>query len=130
MRHPRFVIGGMILTTLIGFAALPFLESDFIPDFKEGHLIIHMTAVPGTSLEQSLKLGRQVTEKLRQLPEIRSVAQRVGRASLDEDTSGPHTSEFEVDLNQVDGKASDRLMPAFAKRLTGSLGPVFLSVVF
>ncbi|WP_339078186.1 efflux RND transporter permease subunit (plasmid) [Acetobacter sp. AC2005] len=125
MRHPRFVIGGMILTTLIGFAALPFLESDFIPDFKEGHLIIHMTAVPGTSLEQSLKLGRQVTEKLRQLPEIRSVAQRVGRASLDEDTSGPHTSEFEVDLNQVDGKASRQIDARVRKALDGFVGASF-----
>ncbi len=48
--HPRMVIGAALLVTALGCAALPFFGADFIPDLKEGHFTLHMSAVPGTSL--------------------------------------------------------------------------------
>jgi len=57
-----------------------------------------MSAVPGTSLHESLRLGRQVTRELLKIPYVRSVAQRVGRAEKADDILGTHDSEFEVAL--------------------------------
>ena len=85
--------------TIAGCAALPFFGGSFIPELKEGHFIVHMSAVPGTSLDESLRIGAPYRRGLRQLPAVRSVAQRVGRAEQSsEDTWGAHYSEFEVDL--------------------------------
>lgn len=105
-RHARAVIGSIILLTLAGLAILPFLGRGFLPEFREGHFIIHMNAVPGTSLQESLRLGYRVTRELLGLPTVRSVAQRVGRAEAD-DTFGPHSSEFEVDLKPLKGKQAE-----------------------
>lgn len=98
-QHPRIVVGGVALFTLAGLATLPFLGGGFLPELSEGHFIVHMSAVPGTSLEESLRLGRQVTLELLKIPYVRSVAQRVGRAEKADDIMGPQDSEFEVDLN-------------------------------
>lgn len=90
--------------TVLGVAALPFFGGGFIPELQEGHFIIHMSAVPGTSLKQSLALGRRVTAGLLALPPVKSVAQQVGRAEQADDTLGPHESEFNVTLNpRADG---------------------------
>src|SRR5213593_665235 len=66
-----------------------------------------MSAVPGTSLEQSLRLGREVTAELLKNSHISSVSQQVGRAELADDTWGPHYSEFHVDLKPLSGEQAE-----------------------
>jgi CzcA family heavy metal efflux pump len=109
-RHPRVVIAGVVLLTLGGLAALPFFGGGFVPELKEGHFIIHMTAVPGTSLAESLRLGGRVTDELMKLPEVRAVGQRVGRAEAADDIMGTHSSEIEVDLKPLGAAASERAL--------------------
>jgi Cu/Ag efflux pump CusA len=65
-----------------------------------------MAAVPGTSLDASLQLGRTVSTALLADSRVRSVAQRAGRTELGEDTYGTHYSEFEVDLVPMNGRQS------------------------
>jgi len=73
-RQPRTVIAVAIIVTGLGLAALPFFGGSFIPELREGHFIVHMSAVPGTSIAESLRLGKQVSAALKQLPAVKSVA--------------------------------------------------------
>ncbi len=108
-RHSAMVMAAVVVLVLGAVAVVPFLESSFIPDLREGHFIVHMQAVPGTSVGEALRLGDQVTKMLLKNPNVRMVAQRVGRAELAADTPGPQSSEFEVDLkpNAPDSVQSD-----------------------
>jgi CzcA family heavy metal efflux pump len=96
-RAPVLVIAGATVLTVLGLAALPTFRSTFLPDFAEGHYIVHMTDVPGTSLNESVRIGNQVTAALLKVPYVRRVAQKAGRAALLE-TRGPYASEIGVDL--------------------------------
>ena len=100
------ILVGLILAAAV--AILPALRGSFIPELNEGHFIVHVWSLPGTSLEQSLEIGGRITEALRKLPFVRSVAQRVGRAEAYEDTWGTHYSEMEVDLRPLSGAEADR----------------------
>jgi Cu/Ag efflux pump CusA len=102
--RPRATIAVGILVTVAGLAALPFFSGTFIPELKEGHFITHMSAVPGTSIAESLRLGALVTAALRDLRSVRLVAQRVGRAERSDDTLGTHNSEFDIDLKPLGGE--------------------------
>jgi CzcA family heavy metal efflux pump len=97
-KAPHAVMAAVVVLTLLGIASLPFFTASFLPELKEGHFIVHLSAVPGTSLEESLRIGRAVTAELLKNPYVRSVSQRVGRAELSEDTWGTHYSEYDVDL--------------------------------
>jgi Cu/Ag efflux pump CusA len=92
-RRPRTVIVPALVLCLGAAATLPFFGGEFLPEFREGHFIVHMAAIPGTSLEESLRVGREVTLKLLKNPHIRSVSQQAGRAEQGEDTWGTHYSE-------------------------------------
>lgn len=105
-RHPRMVISSAALVTLAGIASLAFLGGAFLPELREGHFLVHMSTVPGTSLEESMRLGRQVTQELLKIPYVRSVAQRSGRAEEADDVFGTNYSEFEVDLKPLKGEAA------------------------
>jgi len=106
-RGYRSVILVVGLLALAGLAALPFFGGSYLPELKEGHYIVHMAAVPGTSLTESLRIGRQVSAGLMRLPIVRAVSQRVGRAEKADDTYGTHSSEFEVDLKPLSGKEAE-----------------------
>jgi Putative silver efflux pump len=106
-RRPRSVAAAAALVCLGAIATLPFFGATFLPEFREGHYLIHMSAVPGTSLDESFRLGARVTAALERDPRVRTVAQRIGRAELSEDTWGTHYTEFEVDLVPLTGEDAE-----------------------
>jgi CzcA family heavy metal efflux pump len=121
--RPRALIAAAALLTIAGCAALPFLGGGFIPELKEGHFVVHMSAVPGTSIDESLRVGARIAQALRQLPEVRSVAQRAGRAEESEDTWGPHYSEFEVDLKPgLSGDEAEKAQADIRRTFVGFVG--------
>lgn len=91
---------GLVIILVTGGLMTIGLKARFLPNLKEGHFIIHITAEPGTSIPASVAIGNELTAELLKLPYVRTVAQRVGRAEAD-DTFGPHESEFEVDLKPL-----------------------------
>lgn len=129
-KYPRAVLAVVAVLILVGVAILPFLEGSFLPELREGHFIIHMTAVPGTSVEGSLRLGTQVTRELQKLPFVRLVAQRVGRAELADDTAGIHSSEIEVDLKPISGEEAEEAGFTIRQTLANFPGASFTTNTF
>lgn len=124
-RAPWLVIGCAALATVGGIAVLPFLRTTFLPELHEGHFIVHMSAVPGSSLEESIARGKHVTAALEELPFVRAVGQRTGRAELDEDTWGPYYSEIEVDLKPMGGDQEEAAEAKIRKTLSQFSGLSF-----
>ncbi len=129
-RAPRLVIGCVAVVTVLGVAALPFFTSSFLPELREGHYIVHMISVPGSSLEDSLRVGREVTAALNKFPFIRAVSQRVGRAEQSEDTWGPNYSEIDVDLKPMGGEEEEAAVGTIRNTLSQFSGLSFSVLTF
>ncbi|HEY1315154.1 MAG TPA: efflux RND transporter permease subunit, partial [Steroidobacteraceae bacterium] len=98
-KHFRMVAAVLVCLVIAALAALPFLGGTFMPEFREGHFVIQATsAVPGTSLESMVTIGKRISAEILALPYVKSIEQQVGRAEQGEDTWGPHRSEFHVGL--------------------------------
>ena len=118
-------MGATLALCAAAAAAAPFFGGAFLPELQEGHFIVHMAAVPGTSLEESLRLGRAVTLELLKNPHIRSVAQQAGRAESADDTWGPHYSEFHVDLQPLSGEEGGQVQGEIRAALSQFPGVYF-----
>jgi CzcA family heavy metal efflux pump len=124
-RAPALVIAGAAVLTVLGLAALPTFRSTFLPDFAEGHYIVQMTDVPGTSLNESVRIGNQITAALRKVPYVRRVAQKAGRAALLE-TRGPYASEIGVDLQPgLNGKQNEAALDGIRQAIKKFPGLTF-----
>jgi CzcA family heavy metal efflux pump len=122
-RVPRLVIAAVALFVALGIGTLFLLSESFLPELREGNITVHMTAVPGTSLQESMRLGDRITETLLKIPSVRSVAQRAGRAELGTDTMGTHESEMDVNLQARNGsqvKAAQEGISEAISRLPGA----------
>ena len=100
-RHPWPLIVGVALFVVLSLSRLSSLGGQFLPEFREGHFVLGVSTAPGTSLTESLRIGRQISEALLKNPHIATVEQQIGRAELGEDTWGPHKSEFHVELKPL-----------------------------
>ena len=106
---------GVIVVALLCVAALgalPFMSGNFIPQLREGHYIVHMGLAPGTSLSESVRVGREVSDALMRVPGVRLVAQRAGRANEVVDPTGVQLSEFEVELAPMSPSRQDATLRA------------------
>lgn len=129
-RHYRGVEIGVIVLTLASLVALPLMRGGFIPELREGHFIVHMSAVPGTSLQESLRLGERVTAALLKLPQVDLVAQRAGRAEAADDALGTHYSEFDVALKPLSGEQAEAAQAAVRDTLAQFPGVNFAVKTF
>ena len=100
----------ILLITAAALITTRYFEGEFLPEFREGHYFIHMSAVPGTSLEESLRIGKLLTDDLKKIPGIRAVSQQAGRAEMGEDPFGPHYSEIHVDLERCEGEEEEQIV--------------------
>ena len=111
-----------VVAAAIGAALLP---RAFLPPFNEGTFTINMLFNPGISLAESNRVGLIAEKLLLDVPEVKAVGRRTGRAELDEHAEGVHSSEIEVDLKKG-GRSKDVVVADMRARL--SVLPVALNV--
>lgn len=109
-RHFKTVMIMGVLACLIGIAAFLRLDHKFLPELREGHFIVHTASVPGTSLQESIRVGSLLTERFMAIAGVESVSQWAGRAERGADTYGSHYSEYEVRLKPLSGPEQQRVL--------------------
>lgn len=109
----------LILTGITGLiATITFfsLGRSFLPSFNEGSFTINVSTLPGISLDESDRIGRQAEEILLTIPEIQTVARKTGRAELDEHALGVNTSEIEAPF-KLDKRSKDEVLTEMRQKL-------------
>lgn len=117
LRFPKLVLAASAVALALTLAVLPFLGRAFLPEFNEGSLTISVLTVPGTSLDESNKIGKLAEQILLTHPEVKSTARRTGRAELDEHAQGVNAAELDVRF-ELDGKSKEDFLDELRSALS------------
>src|SRR6202048_1065190 len=96
--HAPLLLTAVGLAVVVATVAAFLLPRTFLPTFNEGTFTINALFNPGISLAESHRVGLIAERLILEVPEVKSVGRRTGRAELDEHAEGVHYSEFDVDL--------------------------------
>ena len=90
---------GLFIVSLFVFSTM---GRSFLPEFNEGSLTLSVVTQPGTSLEESDRLGNLIETELLLIPEIASTARRTGRGELDEHSQTTNSAEIDVNFDLLE----------------------------
>lgn len=122
VRHVKTLIMFSVLLCVLACATFFRFENKLLPELREGHFIVHTSSISGTSLAESLRIGKQLTQEFLKINGVVSVSQWAGRAERGADTYGSHYSEYEVHLSPLSGKEQQRVLTELRETLKNFLG--------
>ena len=121
LSHKKTVVGSTLALFIVALGLFFTLGHSFLPPFNEGSFTINISSLPGISLEESDRIGRQAEELLLSIPEIQTVARKTGRAELDEHALGVNVSEIEAPF-ELDGRSHEELLAEVRHKLSSIAG--------
>lgn len=118
LQRPKAILVTAILLIMASVGTLPFLGTEFLPPFNEGSFTINLIAPPGTSLEESNRLGTLAEKRMLEVPEVEYASRRTGRAELDEHVEPVSRSEIEVELKPDKKRSRDEVIADIREKLS------------
>ncbi|HEY4167127.1 MAG TPA: CusA/CzcA family heavy metal efflux RND transporter [Reyranella sp.] len=116
------VVGAAALIVVAG-AASTRMGGEFIPSLDEGDITVHALRIPGTSLTQAVQMQGVLDKALREFPEVKEVASKIGTAEVATDPMPPNLADTFVLLKPRaewpdPSRSKDDLIEAMEKRLS------------
>ncbi|MCM1066102.1 MAG: efflux RND transporter permease subunit [Muribaculaceae bacterium] len=121
--HAKVMLAGTAVLFAVAAGVFCTLGSGFLPPFNEGSFTINVSTLPGISLEESDRIGREAERIILDTPEVLTVARKTGRAELDEHSLGVNVSEIEAPY-RLDGRSRHEVSADIRRRLSHIPGVV------
>ena len=87
------VVGLAILLVAVSGVAASRMGGEFIPSLDEGDIAMHAMRIPGTSLSQAVQMQEAVEKAVREFPEVKEVAGKIGTAEVATDPMPPNVAD-------------------------------------
>jgi len=108
-RIPYAIFAVLFILFVVTASLTPFLGREFLPEFNEGSATVFVISPPGTSLDESNRIGQIAERLLREVPEVKTIGRRTGRAEGDEHVQEVNASEIEFELTPSERSREDIL---------------------
>jgi CzcA family heavy metal efflux pump len=109
LHHKSLFLLSTFAVFLVSVFAFTSMGRSFLPEFNEGSLVISAVTKPGTSLEESNRLGNLIETELMTIDEIESTARRTGRGELDEHSQTVNSAEIDAKFS-LDERSREEFM--------------------
>jgi Cu/Ag efflux pump CusA len=107
---------------VLGFAiwwVLPRLETGFLPEMDEGSIVLDYTSPPGTSLQETDRILREVEKVVTSVPEVASYSRRTG-TQMGFFITEPNTGDYLIQLKKDRSRSTDEVIADIRKRVESS----------
>jgi len=132
LKHP--IVMGLLCIALIvvSFASYGVLGSDLLPAFDEGGFVIDYVMPPGSSLEETSRVLKNLDAILRTVPEVESTSRRTGLQLGLAAVTEPNTGDISVKLKPQRKRTVDEIIADVRAKINAAepgLGVDFIQVL-
>jgi len=108
-----------ILVLLLGFSIwfiLPQLETGFLPEMDEGSIVLDYKSPPGTSLDETDRMLREVEKLIVKVPEVQAYSRRTG-TEMGFFITEPNSGDYLIQLKKDRKRTTDEVIADIRKRI-------------
>ena len=98
-----------IIVAFLGLSTwyiLPQLETGFLPEMDEGSIVLDYVSPPGTSLDETDRMLREVEKIIVKMPEVEAYSRRTG-TQMGFFITEPNTGDYLIQLKQKRERTTD-----------------------
>jgi CzcA family heavy metal efflux pump len=114
-------ISFLIVAALIAsiYYILPRLKTGFLPEMNEGSIVLDYASPPGTSLDETDRLLREVEKIIRSVPEVSAYSRRTG-TQMGFFITEPNTGDYLIQLKTQRERTTDEVIAEIRRRVEAS----------
>ncbi|HEV2480910.1 MAG TPA: efflux RND transporter permease subunit, partial [Puia sp.] len=94
----------------------PQLETGFLPEMDEGTIVMDYTSPPGTSLQETDRMLREVEKLIVATPEVQAYSRRTG-TQMGFFITEPNTGDYQIALKTDRSKTTDEVIEDLRKKI-------------
>lgn len=117
------MIGILLLVAAIVFI-YPRLETGFLPEMDEGSIVLDYNSPPGTSLDETDRMLKELEKELVKIPEVAAYSRRTG-TQMGFFITEPNTGDYLIQLKANRTKSTDEVI-AEIRRMIESTQPALV----
>ncbi|HEY0263747.1 MAG TPA: CusA/CzcA family heavy metal efflux RND transporter [Granulicella sp.] len=119
--HRKASIAAVLALFLAALSLFPLLGTSFIPEMQEGTLSPNADRVPNISLDESLRMEKEMQRLMLQVHGVENVVSRVGRGESPADPAGPNEADVLAALTPFDERPSGMTQDKIAEQIREKL---------
>lgn len=96
------VVAGAVALVVVSGMVASRMGSEFIPSLDEGDIALHALRIPGTGLEQAIRMQTQLEARIKEFPEVDKVIGKIGTADVATDPMPPSVADTFIMLKDRD----------------------------
>jgi CzcA family heavy metal efflux pump len=116
IHKPYISFGIIILFAISIWLVLPQLQTGFLPEMDEGSIVLDYTSPPGTSLEETDRMLRQVEKIINKVPEVEAYSRRTG-TQMGFFITEPNTGDYLIQLKKKRDRSSEEVIADIRKQV-------------
>jgi cobalt-zinc-cadmium resistance protein CzcA len=128
LAHKRIVVGSAAAALVFSLALFPLLGKEFMPQLQEGSIMWRVTGIPSTSLDESIRTSKAISEAFKKFPEVETTLAMIGRAEKGE-TADVNYMEIYTALHPEEDWTSGRSLKDLEEAMEETLEQVVPNVV-
>lgn len=119
IHRPIISVGIMIALAVSIVLILPKLETGFLPEMDEGSIVLDYSSPPGTSLQETDRMLREVEKLITAIPEVAAYSRRTG-TQMGFFITEPNTGDYLIQLKKNRDRSTDDVIEEIRHKVEAS----------
>ncbi|MEO5642635.1 MAG: efflux RND transporter permease subunit [Bacteroidia bacterium] len=116
VRRPIISIGFVLFLILCTWLIYPHLETGFLPEMDEGTIVLDYKSPPGTTVEETDRILKEVEKYIVKVPEVQDYTRRTG-AEMGFFITEPNRGDYLIQLKKDRSRTTDEVIDDIRKNI-------------
>jgi len=120
IHNPIYSLAFALILIIGSLLAYPQLETGFLPEMDEGSIVLDFDSPPGTSLDETDRMMKEVDSIVLKVPEVVSYSRRVGD-QMGFFITEPNRGDYLIELSKNRKRTTEEIIDDIRKKIEGKL---------